>query len=99
MLVQESGRTTFLRTTMRAADETITVAPHLDVMVADGHGMFCVLVDEYLRLLGFTNVYLATSEELSFGSSKGRDSTSFFWNLAKSTGTSGKTSLKQSITN
>jgi DNA-binding response OmpR family regulator len=49
---------------MEVAEGSINVAPYLEVMVADGDGMFCVLVDEYLRLLGFSNVYLVTSEEL-----------------------------------
>jgi len=49
---------------MPVAYESIKLAPYLEVMVADSDGMFCALVDQYLRLHRFENIFLVTSEEL-----------------------------------
>jgi DNA-binding response OmpR family regulator len=49
---------------MTPAYDSIHIAPYPEAMVADGDRMFCVLMDEYLRILGFNETYLVTSEEL-----------------------------------
>lgn len=53
--------------------EASNVVPYLEVIVADGDATFCILVDEYLRLLGCRNVYLVTTEELVLWKLKQRD--------------------------
>lgn len=52
--------------------EANNIVPYLEVIVADGDATFCILVEEYLRLLRCRNVYLVTTEELALWKLKRR---------------------------